>query len=188
MVILFSQRAAVTLASGVLAFSHGRGVLITPAADRYEGFFLDGKKSGQGVEELTNGEKYEGFWENGLRHGTGVSSMNSGYTARGIFELGVPVGYFRVTFANGETERLRCDGTEDLQSCIDQKEGYTEGPKLAGSNPDILQPKRTGSGFHLHGTTLIVTNQHLVKQCGKVKIVIDGGWKTVNIRYQDEKK
>lgn len=42
-----------------------------PDGTKYEGEFVNGKMTGQGVKTWPNGNKYEGMWKNGLQHGAG---------------------------------------------------------------------------------------------------------------------
>ena len=54
--------------------------------DRYEGGWIQGKRSGRGTCLYANGDKYRGEWESGLRHGYGVCVFKDGTKYRGEWD------------------------------------------------------------------------------------------------------
>ena len=49
-----------------------------PNGDVYEGDFIDGAKSGKGVETLDNGMTYKGSFVDGFRQGQGILTWSNG--------------------------------------------------------------------------------------------------------------
>ena len=56
----------------------GRGVLIDPNGNLYEGHFDGHKINGNGRMIYTNGRWYEGEWKNGKWHGQGKEVSKDG--------------------------------------------------------------------------------------------------------------
>ncbi len=69
--------------------------------ERSEGFFVDGKMSGKGVEAETNGIYYEGNFKDGERTGSGVFVLEDGSRYEGDFVAGKLSGWGVFTRANG---------------------------------------------------------------------------------------
>lgn len=44
----------------------------------YDGQFVDGKQTGQGILRWANGNVYQGNWLNGNRHGSGILTWPNG--------------------------------------------------------------------------------------------------------------
>ncbi|WP_422354223.1 hypothetical protein [Roseivirga pacifica] len=53
---------------------------------RYQGYFLNGERHGEGVFNYNDGDKYEGNWKNGQLHGYGIYTFNDGSHYVGQFE------------------------------------------------------------------------------------------------------
>ena len=75
----------------------GRGILVNPIGDRYEGYFVKDKFEGKGhmAYSKTKEQKkkdYEGTWKAGLRHGTGTMIWKSGAKYKGDWLDGVRTG------------------------------------------------------------------------------------------------
>lgn len=47
-------------------------MLYSANGDKYDGFWKDGKKDGNGVFNNANGDKYDGFWKDDNKDGKGV--------------------------------------------------------------------------------------------------------------------
>jgi hypothetical protein len=58
--------------------AHGFGIAMFSNGFRYEGNWLEGKKSGKGIYFYKNNEKYEGDFFNGVREGTGTYYFSNG--------------------------------------------------------------------------------------------------------------
>jgi len=50
----------------------GKGEFIWPDGRKYVGEYVNDKKEGFGILELSNGRKYEGNWYNGMQQGKGL--------------------------------------------------------------------------------------------------------------------
>jgi len=64
---------------------NGKGLMIYPSKDKYEGDFKDGIKKGSGIYEHVDGSRYEGKWENDDKNGNGVLYYSNGDTYEGSF-------------------------------------------------------------------------------------------------------
>ncbi len=69
--------------------------------DVYEGHYTDGKRDGQGIMKYANGSVYEGNWENSVKSGQGKFTMANGENYQGNFENGTFGGFGTYSFANG---------------------------------------------------------------------------------------
>ena len=70
--------------------------------ERYEGYFVNGKRQGIGRMEYANGDVYEGFYEAGKRHNQGVMTYAAGSRYEGNWENSIKSGQGRFTQVNGE--------------------------------------------------------------------------------------
>jgi hypothetical protein len=62
-------------------------VLTSCDGGRYEGDYVDGKKSGKGVYTWPNGHRYEGDWVNDKRNGKGtLFAQNGSVLKKGIWK------------------------------------------------------------------------------------------------------
>ena len=57
---------------------HGKGALVYPNGEKYEGDFQHGKRAGFGVYSYADGGRFEGEWVDDKVHGRGVSVYASG--------------------------------------------------------------------------------------------------------------
>ncbi len=71
--------------TGTISNGHntGRGVVLYPNGNRYEGDSFDGYHNGQGVMSYRNGNRYEGAWRWGKAHGFGTLVLASGIRLQG---------------------------------------------------------------------------------------------------------
>ena len=98
--------------------SDGRGHVLTPEGEVYEGQLRGGKFHGQGKSNLSDGSLYEGGYSNGLKHGRGKTTFPDGLLFVGEYALGQRHGPGRLftprdsAFAGPtrESHYLVCDG------------------------------------------------------------------------------
>ena len=82
---------------------NGRGVHTKPDGSKYEGDFVDGKKSGYGTYVFVSGHhKYVGEWKEGHFSGHGVYTWPDGSTYEGDWLDGKRNGRGVMMFASGE--------------------------------------------------------------------------------------
>ena len=79
------------------------GVHMPRPAERYEGSWLRGVRSGFGKEQVESGETYDGEWKLGARSGVGRLQRADGSILMGEFESGL---------AHGEGTEVAADGTQ----------------------------------------------------------------------------
>ena len=75
----------------------------------FEGYFLDGKRHGQGVQIHDDGSKYEGEFKDDRPHGAGVETTSNGIRFQSQFINGIPHGFVVVNFPEG----YACEGQMD---------------------------------------------------------------------------
>jgi hypothetical protein len=81
----------------------GHGILETESST-YEGFFLNGKKHGHGVEVFDSGRHYAGEYAHDLWHGKGTLRMENGTVYEGPFHTGTYHGYGKITHTDSSYE------------------------------------------------------------------------------------
>ena len=68
----------------------------------YEGDWVNGEQTGQGVMVYRNGDRYEGAFKNGVMSGKGIYYYSNNEKYNGNFERGVRSGQGTFEYANGE--------------------------------------------------------------------------------------
>jgi len=69
------------------------GAVVSPAGDKFEGQWVNGKLQGQGTALYTNGDRYEGLWRDGFAEGKGAVFIRAdGKNYEGDFKNGELVG------------------------------------------------------------------------------------------------
>lgn len=80
----------------------GEGSITMSDGSHYNGQWKNDKKHGKGLELLSNGERYEGNFENDEKHGEGRLTTKSNLTMKGTWRYGVPVdGKWDFIYQNG---------------------------------------------------------------------------------------
>ncbi len=67
---------------------HGQGVYEWADGRKYEGPYVEDKKSGFGIFKWPDGKRYEGPWANGFQHGQGTFYFPTGEVKVGEWENG----------------------------------------------------------------------------------------------------
>ena len=80
---------------------HGKGRIVFPEGDHYEGDFYENTLTGEGVYTYTSGTVYRGHMINAIRNGYGESSFDNGTSYKGYWEDGL---------REGEGEQIYQDG------------------------------------------------------------------------------
>ena len=78
--------------------------------ERYEGYFVNGKRQGVGRMEYANGDVYEGAYEMGKRHGQGIMTYAAGSRYEGNWENSIKSGQGRFVQVNGEVYEGNFEG------------------------------------------------------------------------------
>lgn len=80
---------------------HGQGTYVN-SRGKYEGNWVDGVKSGQGVFTAKGGESYTGQWADNKRNGTGKQVYSDGSSYQGQWKANKRHGGGTLTFKNGD--------------------------------------------------------------------------------------
>jgi V8-like Glu-specific endopeptidase len=174
---------------------HGQGTVIEifPSGDKYVGEVRDGKRHGQGTMTFINGNKYVGEWRNTKYNGQGTYTKANGDKYVGAFRDGKPYGQGTSIFADGRIqEGIWKDGKfqyaqkgSSPPSRVVEK-GNERRPSTKSSPP----PKSgsTGSGFFVSKLGHVVTNAHVVRNCGSITVGDNAKKQVATILLETDKR
>ena len=138
---------------------HGQGTLTFADGDKYVGEWRDNKFHGQGTYTFFNGRVEEGIWKNNeFQYAQKISPT---VTAR----KSPPPSK---SAAEKEIERLRKENARLKKEKQSQPKQVAKRPPPKKSPPP--SSGSTGSGFFVSKLGHIVTNEHVVRQCGSVTV------------------
>jgi len=142
---------------------HGKGILIYPNGDRYEGQWTNGLRNGKGIMSYVNGTIYEEEWENGIKRDIReVKAPVLPRTETIIFPDGMYIGELVNGKMHGKGSIIFSDGDkyvgEFKQDMIDGKGTYTRlnGDMYTGEWKDGL---RNGQGIMTYANGTIYRGQ-----------------------------
>ena len=69
---------------------------------RYQGYFMNGKRNGEGTYKWPNGDEYKGEWFNGKQNGEGTYKWPNGNVYKGEWSNGKRNGEGTLTWSNGD--------------------------------------------------------------------------------------
>jgi len=121
----------------------GKGLLVWPNGDRYEGDFVDDKRTGKGIYLWPNGDRYDGDFVDDKLTGKGLLVWPNGARYDGDFVDDKRTGKGLLVLPNGD----RYDG-----DFVDDKrtgKGLLVWPNGDRYEGDFVDDKRTGKGIYL---------------------------------------
>jgi S1-C subfamily serine protease len=159
------------------------GTYTFPSGNKYVGEFKDGKRNGQGTFTFASGNKYVGEFKNDKANGQGIYTFaKSGNKYVGEFKDGKKSGQGTFTFASGNVK----EGIFENGKFLYARKTPTARPKvIAKRQPNKSKSKRTasrptkstkvynassGTGFAVTKSGYVITNNHVIRGCMKVKI------------------
>ncbi len=111
----------------------GQGVLLWPNGDRHEGAFLDDKRTGKAVFVKKDGLRYEGDYKDDVATGQGVLTKPNGDQFTGTFISDKPIsGIWRNSQGNILSVVENGVVTQRTEFAIFPTDSKYEGPKIAG--------------------------------------------------------
>ena len=155
--------------------SHGQGTETYPDGSKYVGEFKDGNFHGQGTYTTADGDKYVGEWKDGKRNGQGTYTWADGNKY---------VGGYKDGKENGQGIRYNADGTV-YQEGIFKDDKFLYAQKVTppvivrrkprstprrSSDPNKIVSASSGSGFAVSSNGHVITNNHVINGCQKVRI------------------
>ena len=140
--------------------------------NKYVGAFKDGKRNGQGTNTFASGSKYVGAWKDGKRNGQGTLTYPDGRIEEGIWEAGKFL-YAQKAPASGKSIAEK-ENDRLLQEIARLKKKQQAQPKKIAKKPAKKSPTPkaggTGSGFFVSKLGHIITNEHVIRNCGSVTV------------------
>lgn len=83
----------------------GRGIMVFPSGNRYDGEFQNGKRNGCGTQTYTNGRQYVGQFVDDAFNGQGIWTLENGDRYIGMFQDNRCQGEGVFIFADGTLQR-----------------------------------------------------------------------------------
>ena len=149
---------------------NGQGNMTYANGNKYVSF-KDSYFNGQGIFTFANGDKYVGTFKDSSRHGQGTLTYADGDIEEGIWEndefLYAQKAPKLKSIAEKEIDKLRKENARL------KKQQQAQSKKIAKKPVKKSPPRKsagTGSGFFVSKLGHIVTNEHVVRNCGSITV------------------
>ena len=128
----------------------GKGVLISPDGDRYEGHFKNDIQNGRGIYKWSDGRVHEGQFKDGKPHGKGKYIMSDGRYFEGEFKRGKKTKKREYFWGDGTEyiEDLNKSGITITEGMLSESGDAEETPELTGRERKKLLKQMIGIESH----------------------------------------
>jgi S1-C subfamily serine protease len=156
---------------------HGQGTYTDQKGSIYIGEWKRGKQHGRGSLNEHNGSKYTGEWKSGKFDGQGVITFSDGRIYEGYFE-------------NGEfkyAQKVSPTVTNDRSISPRIRKKPKRQTRKTDASPSIISSS-TGSGFFVSKLGHVVTNEHIVRNCGSITVGDNGKKQVATMIVETDKR
>ncbi len=136
--------------------------------NKYTGEFKDGRMHGYGTLTFASGDKYTGEFQNDLMHGRGTRVSRDGRVISGVWK----------------NNRFQEEGYESSKN---DDENARKAKKQGKDDRGELIAVSSGSGFAVSADGYVVTNNHVIDGCNRIKIHLSGREVSANVVTFDPK-
>jgi S1-C subfamily serine protease len=140
---------------------NGYGKTLYATGGQYDGEFQNRKRHGIGTYLYPNGDKFFGQFKNGQKHGLGIFTYEEGTVVEGFWEKDIHK-YKRKVTSNDIYKKSPPPQVRKTPEQIARKPKPRPSPSSKSGS--------TGSGFFVSKLGHVITNAHVVRNCGSITV------------------